>query len=163
MLALSVNHRRRKAILEVELNVAAEIALVDEVDEALPTQARTCCGKVCVLGGDLRRAARKSSGELHAGNEGEVGLSRAGRIDSAQPVEAQRPCETELGVDRVTPVEIAGKLRVASTECFASGRVGDRAVEPPKGIGAVAEFVFRCEADVARSRNPRRTGRRRGG
>ena len=69
----------------------------------------------------------------------------------AERVEAERPGERELGVERVRPVEIAGKLCVARAKaCVPSGYVID-AVDAPIGICSIAEFVLRSDADVARA------------
>src|SRR5579862_2763334 len=155
MLLLPIDDRGREAILNVKLNVATEVALIDEVDEALRGQPGTGGRKVCVLRAQLRRSARKRSRQFEAGTECKIRLGRTSSVGSAQSVEAQRSGEAELGVDRVSSIDIARKLSVSGAKRLASRGIRDRAIDAPKRIRAVAELVFRREAHVARSANRR--------
>src|ERR1700678_4224404 len=149
VLAHARNKRRLKSVLDVDLYVRSEIALIEDVDETLRAEVRPRRGKIRILRTDLRRSARERGGQSEGGRKCEIRLWHAAGVIRAQSVEPERAAERKLRVERVAPVEVSGKLRVPAAEGSRSRRHGYDGVDSPERPRRVPKLVFRAETEIA--------------
>src|ERR1700678_1651008 len=80
VLAHARNKRGLKSVLDVDLHVRSEIALIEDVDETLRAEIRPSRGKIRILRADLRGSAGERGGQREGGRKCEIRLRDAARV-----------------------------------------------------------------------------------